>query len=256
MRRRIRLTGRRQLPRSAIEAKIFEEGGRPLLSMVMKDQTAFEKFPTSSRLKLRLFENKVSETLEFGTIAAPRITRELKSSIFAAPSCQLRVVGTGGEREGLILGSTDTWTMQVNPDDRGGTASEGLLMFQPHDIAPLSWSLDIREDDYPIVYVDRSIPQSGIWVRNDPVFVSCVLPMIVREVFEDILMSANEPPEHEWARNWLEWADTIMAGKAPPWNDTSDAKRQWIRHLLEGFCQRHSTLDTLLRSLRQEDAAQ
>jgi len=254
MRKRIRLTGRRQLPRSSIEAKAFELGSKKLISMTISRPEAFRNFPASAIVKLRLFENKFSETLEFGTLGAQKATAELKNPGFSAPSCQLRVVTSEGDHKGLLLGSTDTWTMRADDDDQGGKSGEGILMFQPLNIAPRCWKLSIRDDDYPVVYIDERIPESRTWVRNDSVFISCVLPAIIREVFEDIL-SSNAPPDQVWVKDWLGWADTLMPGNVAPWTDERSQKQVWIDNLLDNFCQRHNTLGMLVGCLREEVAA-
>ena len=254
MRKRIRLTGRKQLPRSSVEAKVVEIGSKKLVSMTIANPQVFKKLPDTARIKLRLFENKFSETLEFGALGAMRTTAEMTNQAFSAPSCQLRVVATEGDQKGLLLGSTDTWTMRANDSDEGSTANEGILMFQPHEIAPRSWKLEVRDDDYPIVYIDKKIPDSRTWVRNDPIFISCVLPAIIREVFDDILVETS-PLDQSWTKDWLRWADTLMPGKAPPWTDGRQQKQDWISDLLDGFCQRHGTLDMLVVSLQPEVSA-
>lgn len=254
MRKRIRLTGRKQLARSAIEAKVVEIGGKKLVAMSIANKPAFAKMPDTARIRLRLFENKFSETLEFGTLGEMKTTAEIRNTAFSAPSCQLRIVASDEEHKGLLLGSTDTWTLRTGGEDEGGNASEGILYFQPHDIAPRTWKLDIREDDYPIVYIDRKIPDPRTWVRNDPVFVSCVLPAIVREVFDDIL-NESAPPEQKWAKDWIDWADTLMPGKAPPWGDGRAQRQDWLSDLLDSFCQRHGMLELLAGKLAQENAA-
>ena len=63
MRKRIRLTGRKQLPRSSVEAKVVEIGSKKLVSMTIANPQVFKKLPDTARIKLRLFENKFSETL-------------------------------------------------------------------------------------------------------------------------------------------------------------------------------------------------
>ena len=252
MRKRIRLTGRKQLPLSAIEAKVSEIGEKKLVSLTLAKPQVFARMPPSARVKLRLIENKVSEVLEFGTLADLRAVAEMKNRAFAAPSCQLRVVASDEGHRGLLLGSTDTWTMRAKDDDQPGAASQGILMFQPMNIAPRSWKLEIREDDYPVVYIDSSIPESRTWVRNDPVFVSCVLPAIIREVFQDILIAQ---PEQKWAQDWIDWADTLMPGKAPPWGDGQQQKNEWIDVLLDSFCQRHGTLGMLTGWMKREAVA-
>ncbi len=87
--------------------------------------------PASARIKLRFIENKFSETLEFGTIGEPRQTAELRNRSFSAPSCQLRVVASGDERTGILLGSTDSWTLRADNDDPGSKAGQGILFSSP-----------------------------------------------------------------------------------------------------------------------------
>ncbi len=250
MRKRIRLTGRRQLPRSCVAIKVVEVGAKRLVALTIADQKAFAKLPETARIKLRLNENKVAETLEFGTLGDMKTTAELKNSWYSAPSCQLRVVASDGTRRGILLGSTDEWTLRTGNQDDEGTASEGILFFQSHDIAPRIWVLNVRENDYPIVYIDKRIPDSRTWVRNDPIFLSCVLPAILRELFEDIL-ATNAPPEQAWVKDWLGWADTLMPGKVPPWTEGRSQRQAWIDDLLDTFCQRHNVLELLIGSLKQ-----
>lgn len=179
MRRRIRLTGRKQLQRSYVDVQVLAVGTRKIVALALADQHAFEKFPADARIKLRLFENKFAKTLEFGTLGSPKTTADLGNTVFSAPSCQLRVVASCEENRGLLLGSTNTWTLRTDTEEPGEGADEGILLFQPFNIAPRTWKLDIREDDYPVVYVDEKISNSRTWVRNDPVFVSSVLPSIM-----------------------------------------------------------------------------
>ena len=253
MRTRIRLTGRRQLPYSCVEAKLVELGSARYVVMKAAKKQVFGNFPPTAYVKLRLFENKVSETLEFGTLGAMRNRVELRTRTFSAPSCQLRVVGADAESEGRLLGSTNTWTMRADSDDADGKDSESMLLFQPHDVAPLSWKLEIRDDDYPILYIDRSIPQSKSWARNDPVFLSCVLPAVIRELFDDILVEG--PPERHWVKAWLGWAEQLMPGEKLPQPRDRNERQKWIDKLLDVFCRNHRTLDQLVRTLKQEASA-
>lgn len=250
MRKRIRLTGRKQLARSSVEAKVVELGSKKLVTLALADPKAFQKFPKDSRVKLRLFENKFSETLEFGTLGAFKPTADLRNGAFTAPSCQLRIVASNAEKKGLLLGSTDTWTLKADNDDPGEGSDEGILLFQPSNIFPRSWKLDVREDEHPIVYIDERIPDSRTWVRTNPIFLSCVLPAVIREIFEDILDNPSEP-DARWMKEWLQWADSIMPGRKPPFGEGRKQKQGWTDDLLDSFCQRHGLLDRLLGHLHE-----
>ena len=86
-------------------------------------------------------------------------------------------------------------------------------------------------------------------VRNDAVFVSCVLPAIIREVFSGILTS-QELPEQGWTKDWLQWAETLMPGQLPATGD-SQQREKWIESLLDTFCLKHGTLDRLVAQLKE-----
>src|SRR5262245_41450680 len=91
MRRRIRLTGRRQLNRSSVNVKMAELAGKRLLTLSLAEPRSFQGFPSDSRVSLRLYENKLVEVADFGTVGSPKNVVELKSTAFVSPSCQLRV---------------------------------------------------------------------------------------------------------------------------------------------------------------------
>jgi hypothetical protein len=251
MRRSIRLTGRRQLPSSLADVGIREVGAKRLVTMSFKDPAALRGFPPSAHVTLRLAENKQMEVLDFGTIGAPKSIAELKNTSFGDPSCQVRVADTGTDHLGLLLGSTKTWRLNSDRTPEEGSV-RGILRFQPANIAPRAWKLDIQEDAHPIVLVDNRINDPRTWAKTNPVFVACVLPAILHMVFDDIL-SKPDPADTEWMSDWLRWADTVMTGTQIP-NDHQDMKsrHEWIEQLIESFCQRHRLSDRVVDERSRE----
>lgn len=250
MRTTIRLTGRKELPRSATNIRLLEAHEKKYIALSIVQPEYFSGFPPDSMVKVRLVENKSSETLKFGrldSLDVPR-TAELEHPSFSAPSCQLRVVAGQSSRKGILLASTKRWTLRddSDPDDR--VQARGILMFQSSKVHPRVWRLEIREDEFPVVYVDSSIPNVRTWVRNDPVFIGCVLPSIIREVFEDIL-AQPDPSSHEWMEDWLSWAESLMPGVELPDPEARDTRLEWIDHLLDCFCTKHDVRAGLLSHL-------
>lgn len=253
MRRRVRLTGRRQIARSTVSVRIVEVGGKRVVAFGITDAGALGSFPPDARILLRLQENKLVELLDFGTLAEPRYTADLSFQDFVAPTCQLRIASSGAERHGILLGSTDSWTLRADAD-QDDKARKGILLFLPWPIAPRPWSLNIRDDDYPVVYIDERIPEARSWARTDPVFLNAVLPAVMTQVFDDIL-GQQEPPDIDWISDWLRWAETLMPGSKPRFGGTPREKRDWIDSLIDSFCQRHHLSDNLVRHLSVEKAA-
>lgn len=117
MRRRIRLTGRRQLNRSSVELKIAEVPGKRLLTLGIAEQKSFQGFPPDARVTVRLYENKLVEIADFGRLGSLNPVAEIRNRAFVAPTVQLRVAAAAGNSRSLLLGSTDSWTLQPEKPD-------------------------------------------------------------------------------------------------------------------------------------------
>lgn len=252
MRRRIRLTGRRQLSKSAVRVQLSELGGDPLLIMTVTQPDAFKNFPPDANVSLRLVENKGVEVVDLGTVAKLHTSKKLSSKCFTAPSCQLRVADAGHKAKGLLLASTDTWTLKGD-DEADDENSKGILQFLAAETAPQSWKLQVQENDYPLVLVDKRIPNAGLWARNDPVFVGTALPAIIRQIFDEILREEYSE-DTPWVVHWLLWAEAIMPGEVPPIGEADRAARlDYLDRLADSFCSRHELAAKLLEAAKPEE---
>ena len=243
MRKTIRLTGRRQLAQSSFSFHLSDSNGSRVASLEIVDATALKKFPNDAEIRVKLVENKLVEILNFGTVAKPVATALVREASFRAPSCQVRIVSRG-EQNGLLLGSTSSWTL------KSGGAPDGILLFQPANIAPRLWKLVIEDQD-PILYIDERLPDAGLWARTNPVFAACVLPHVISEIMRFIL-DKKTAPETGWEAEWMVWADGLMPGGKPPFNDIPDEQRKWIDELVAAFAQKHDLADGVLKTIGSE----
>lgn len=247
MRRTIRLTGRRQLPRNCVNVAMREIGSSKILTLAILEPKVFKGFPGNSRLTVKLIENKQMELVDFGTLDAPKAAVDLQNQGFLDPGCQLRIASADDERLGVLLGSTQQWRLSSdNPEQEGGV--RGLLNFLPAKIAPRSWKLCIEENAHPVILIDNRIPNPKVWARSDPTFVSTIMPAIIHQVFDDILQHEN-PDETEWMKDWLKWADRLMPNTPRPQPSDAPDRREWIEGLIDSFCSRHQLSDRLVNEL-------
>lgn len=253
MRRTIRLTGRRQLPRSCVNVAMREVGGKKILTMTILDPKAMRGFPANARLTIKLIETKQMELVDFGTLGNPKTAVEVANQEYIDPSCQLRIANADADRLGVLLGSSPTWRLNSdNPEQTGGV--RGLLNFLPAKIAPRTWKLVIKEDSHPVIFVDNRIPDPRSWAKSDPTFVGTIMPAIIYQVFDDILSHPN-PEETDWMNDWIRWADGLMPGNTRPQQSESRDRREWIDGLIDTFCQRHKLSDRIVDQFGQGDAA-
>lgn len=244
MRRRIRLTGRKQLSKSAVRVGLSDVGDGKLVTMTLAHPETLKPFPAEAKVSLKLVENKRVEVVDFGTVGRLSTARDLTSGDFVAPSCQVRIADTGFGTKGLLLASSDTWTLRGG-DEKEDEHSRGILSFLADDTAPQSWKLEIRENDYPLVRVDKRIPNAAHWAKNNPVFVGTVLPVIVRRVFDEIL-NGTHAEETPWVIDWLTWAAMLLPGQPVPIDEDSKECEDYLERLLDSFCARHELAEKLL----------
>ena len=247
MRRTIRLTGRKQLPRNCVDLTIRVVAGKKVLAMTIADTATFKAFPASARVMIKLIETKQMELVEFGTLGKLSSVVDLFNQDYVDPSCQLRIASAEGQRLGVLLGSTKSWRLTSDsPDQLGGV--RGLLNFLPAKIAPRTWKLNINEDSHPIIEIDKRIPDPKSWARKDPIFVGTVMPAIIYQVFDDIF-SHESPEETDWMNDWLRWAEGLMPGGILPQHENVVERRAWIDALVDTFCIRHKLSDRIVNQL-------
>lgn len=256
MRRSIGYTGRRKIAQSSVDVKLYESEVGKRVSLTIASPSAFESMSLSSKVKLRFFENHFTETLVFGTLGEVSDGVEPlemeNHDAFSAPSVQLRVVESEGNRRGIVLGSTRRWTLRMNGEDQTGNISEGILLLQRRNISPRIWKLDIREDEQPVVYIDSTIRNPYAWARSDAVFASCVFPAVIKEIF-DYLYGLPDLPEQQWAIDWMDWAETLLPERFNHSADEEDYE-DWINRLIDRFCGHHDLLGKLRYRLEEGDS--
>ena len=241
----------------SVVLKLIEDSPQRVAFSV-RNSFHFNGFPRNSALKLKLYENKGIETLLLGqkrdlcdssgrTIA---IERTLENE-FSRPACQIRIIQTVGPMKGLVLGATPVWTMRSTSISDGDVQSTGILKFAVDNLDPHTWTLRFPETDYPTVYLDRCIPNAKAWVRNDPVFISFVLPAIIRQIFERILES-QEYSEVRWMRDWVEWAKTVGVEDDLPTHLDTESREKWIEDIVSGFAVKNRIHQRLIRELTRD----
>lgn len=245
MRRTIRLTGRKQLPLNAVDLSLDMATAQTIASLIVIDNKVLGDFPANTELKLKFTENKFVETVSFGPIKNLKKKVALARENFQAPSCQIRLVSRTGEN-GKLLASTKSWTYKIDAE------TDGILLFQAGATKPLSWRLQIRDEERPILYVDERIENSALWAKSDPIFLSSVFPSVIREIFRKIIDDQIRP-EDGWKVEWLRWSDQLMPGERMPITDDAMERDHWIDKLVDSFGAKHKLDEKVLKHLEKQN---
>lgn len=246
MRRNIKLTGRKDIPLNSFKMTSAREGSEVEFDIVKK--SVFESMEPTARIYLQLTENKMTETLDFGTVESPSLSHAAKTNAFRAPSAQLRIVSTERPDTGRVLGSTNRWTLSMRSGEEDQTSKRSILLFQPKDIKPRSWKLEIRDDEHPVLYVDDSLPQPTDWARRDITFRTSVMPIVVERVMHHIIADPDIR-DFPWVEEWFEWADELLPEPKRPINGEVGERDEWVDLLVDEFCRKYRFHELLLSAL-------
>jgi hypothetical protein len=245
MRKSIRLTGRRQLPKSYFRVTLSGEGSGKAVHLAISSEWDRSGLPADAEVRLKLVENKCVEVLRFGSVSMPSSIAPLNNDSFRAPSCELRIVCRDDGNDGLLLASTNSWTLRSAGDP------EGILLFQAANIQPRLWRLEVRAQEHPVLYIDEHVPNAAHWARTDPVFAACVLPSVIASVFRSVLQS-EEAAEDGWEADWINWAADLAPGSAPPFGTENETKEHWIEGIVDAFAVKHALAQNVISKLEGE----
>ena len=249
MRSEIKLTGRRKIPISAVSVQVID--GSPQKAVFsIRQRYHFNKMPRSSVVKLRFSENNMSQTIRLGQLSdleGIELTKFLDHTV-SRPSCQVRVVNMKPPNKGILLGWTRRWTIDSDKGTEEANTNDGILKFATRATSPRTWILEFPETDYPTVYLDQSLPNPKSWARNNPVFVSFVLPAVVREVL-DYILQAPEYQDVKWMVDWMKWARGLVQIDPPAIGAEYEDRARWISEVIATFSLKHDVLKKFLKSL-------
>jgi hypothetical protein len=247
MRRTIHLSGRKELPASAFDIELLSDGkGDRLRLQIVPDangQDPLREISPSAALKVRVFENYVVDVLNFGTVGKRKSEAELPQGRYRTPACQIRIVSN--EEPGKLIASSRS--------RRTGAEGqlEGILSFLPYDTAPRLWELVLEDENYPVLRVDKDLPNVAAWSSTDPVFLAAVLPTVIERVWRRIL-DDDEYPDSGWKADWLHWATTMMPGTNPPFDAGPEEREAWLQNLGDAFARRHQLVQLARTNLGGE----
>lgn len=242
MRKTIRLSGRRQLQKSHFDILVASSGKDHWVELSISPEWDRSIFSPDAEIRLKLVENKLVEILRFGTVGQSLSKASLCSQSFRAPSCQIRVVSREPDTDGLLLASTNSWTLKSEGDP------EGILLFQAASISPRLWKLEIRSDEHPVLYIDEQVPNAALWAKSDPFFTACVLPQVASLILKSVL-DGGEPPDDGWESDWISWAQSLCPGCKPPFSADEDERLAWIDDVVDAFCKVHNFLGSAVEVL-------
>lgn len=249
MLRTFNYTGRQRIDQQDVHIRLEANGdGAPSFTARLD---LSEALPRHCKVYVEAYRKQTSQRFDFGTVGHLRAPsdRELREVDLAGRLLfRVRVVDESSGI-GTVIASGD----RISPQDTLGNTNS-MMPIKAASLGNVPWKLDIDgTDEYPILFVNKNIPDAQNRFQTDVVLISAVLPAALRQVLTFYTLLTSEDEKDGEARlNWLAFAEFLVP---PPADDAdSDIFLKWIDEVIEAFSDHHR-LASMLDENRDEEAS-
>lgn len=251
--RRFHYTGRKRINHQ--DAKVFinqpENGSAEFDAVLSLSSYAL---PPEAEVSVEAYRQTSWMRFSCGTISSVSIPDDRKLVEFDSPDGLLfRVrVTQPGKPQGLLLAEAD----QIRPRLPEDAEQDRIPIIQ-------TMPFDLEQEIYRVDYSDRPVllinSLTGDWraVTRTPVFISLVLPAVMREILTRILLFAEDYDIEDltdWRSQWVSFAMTLPGIGSPPPDEDDTEIVAWIDEAVTAFCRRFSTFQKFKEYWTEEES--
>lgn len=236
--RRLNYTGRKRLKQSDLRFVIQRRrNGEATFEADLSLQSY--NLPPEAEVFVEAYRQTSWMRFRFGTVADLGPHDELKLDEFDSPEGVLfrARVTSRSERKGLLLAGAD----RIRPRRADEEEEEDNRI----PLLPVKSDENMRDEVYRLDFTDRPIllvnARVGDWrsLAREPVFVSLVYPVVLREILSRILRVEryfDTDDDDDWRSHWLRFATMLPGASDPPGENDEDQFDVWIDESATAFC--------------------
>ena len=239
--RRMNYTGRKRIARSRITVRLVPPAQAGDWSFDAAFDLSGHGFPDDARVFVEAYNATSYMRFAFGSVgmfSAPASTRLVDITAGQMAKFRLKVVDTS-TRFGLLLGVADK-LIPLRPDEVI-SRRQSLLPVEFRDLGERVWRLDLS--DWPVLELNRNIPDLGEVARSADSFAALVFPEVVRRILHQavIELECTDPglDDDDWPGLWITYACSLQAVSEPPEGTderTRTLQHEWIEKAVDAFC--------------------
>lgn len=208
-------------------------------------------FPPTTKIACVATAGQTAQYFELGSVGQPDTKAMPLSELASDASIRFRVVFYDVESS-RILATADN-IRAVDED----SSSPSLVSIQPAPLDGPLWKLDMPNegaDDHPVLLVEERLFSSSRAAVAHPMFVSFVLPEVVRAIAAKVV-EYDADDEGSWLASWVRFFSSINPNSVDESSDYGE-KEIWIDDCVKAFCRRGqmaSSIEAVLTEVTGEN---
>ena len=243
----VNLTGKRKLPQNQYDIGINTKLQNPVLSLSLHKDIK-NKLSPNSIVSVYIVEDSYFEKIIFGKINNMNTCVNLPEGNWSNPKCTVNIVC---DKSFIILYQSAGKKISQSKDKK---SNQGIIDYFPKNLENKLWELsDLHDENKPVIYINKKIPNHTMFAQNNILLHSCIFPTIIKEVFKWIF--TNDTNDETWIKDWFTWAETLYPHKKPPENienSFSEDQEVWIEGIIEKFLHKKLNINQLIKHIEKE----
>jgi hypothetical protein len=252
--RRFNYTGREKIKREDVAIRLFGT------ELVRTFDAGFSlrdyELPQEAKVYVEAYEKAAFMRFDFGTVGSisPPPEAERKLLEFEGSDAirfRVKVVDTQ-QHVSQLLAEADgilPFVVEESEMDR-----RSLLPVKSADLGQEVWAIDFPESTQglPILLINNQVKDRTALVRS-PLFMSLVLPVVLREVLTRILLYEDhrDVGDDDWKSQWLSFSQRLLPTAGEPPEDKEGAI-EWIEGVVKEFCSKQRTYTQFAEAYKEE----
>jgi hypothetical protein len=233
--RRINYTSRHRIEKGHVRVSLVDAQSRPARIRATVDLP--DGLPPEARVFVEAYQRTTRMRFDFGTVASPGFPEgSALLSEFDEPEAvqfALKVTGSGGARDGMLLADRDGIQLDACDADED---RETILPVAPRELGEEFWRVEF-DNSGPTLAFNRRLEDWKSFAA-DPRVRSLVYPAVLRVVLTRILIIddwVDLEDREDWRSRWLLFARTLAGvGDLAEASGTPD-RVAWIEDVLVAF---------------------
>lgn len=191
--------------------------------------------PPATKVACIATAGQTAQYFELGSVEQLDTKAMALSELATDASIRFRVVFYDVESSRVLAAADNIRTVDED------SSSPSLVSIQPAPLDGPLWKLempDLGADDHPVLLVEEKLFCSAKAAVAHPMFVSFVLPEVVRCIATKLIEADTDSiDEGSWLAPWFRFFSSINANPLADLSDSVDQEK-WINECVKAFCRR------------------
>lgn len=191
--------------------------------------------PPTTKVACVAAAGQTAQYFELGSIEQLDTKALALTELATDASIRFRIVFYDAESSRILAAADNIRTVDED------SSSPSLVSIQPAPLEGPLWKLEIPDagaDDHPVLLVEEKLFSSAKAAVAHSMFVSFVLPEVVRSIATKVVYEeADSIEDGSWLTPWVNFFSSINSNALADLSDSAD-KETWIDECVKAFCRR------------------